>query len=239
MTTMADYVAQMYQTTPPAESQQKLANAELFAKLATKSGVDLTQFTPEQAADLYDRLMKTASAEPAPAAAPPAPPQADLEAEKRAAAEVHLKERREFAEKIASADVMGRVMARAMFDEVQKIAGSMPPQFMQAAKGGDKKEEAPPAKTEEEEKKAAAAACESLAVEHAVKVASDANYNPELIRDLCEPARKHGLLPVESEKVAHAMQLGGDPTQNAVAARGFEYLEHIGVPVDWKQVFGG
>jgi hypothetical protein len=252
MTTMSDYLAQMYgnQAQPQAtEGVQKLAHGELFAKLAAKGGVDLTQFTPEQTMELYDRLMnKTAAPVQAEQAAEASmAPEVDVEAEKRAAAERYVAERKELAEKVASADMMGRVMARALFDEIDKIAseknaGQMPPQFMKA-KDEEKEAPSPPAKGKKEEecdeKEKAAAAFESCAIEHAVKMASDAGFDGDHVRVLCDSVRNLSLLSGESEKVAHAVTLGGDSTQNALVARGYEYLEKIGMQVDWTKVFGG
>ena len=56
---MNEWLAEMYRTngsTPAPEETQKLANAELFAKLATQNGIDLEALAPEQVGELYAQV---------------------------------------------------------------------------------------------------------------------------------------------------------------------------------------
>lgn len=222
-----------------AEGTQKFANAEAFAKLAADNNIDLSQYTPEQTLEMYNRVFeKTASAQ-----------ETDPDAEKRAAAEQYVQEKRAHAEKVAAADMMGRIMARSMMDELgviqqEKLASEkvaqFPPQFMKKkeAKG------APPEKKEEEkdekekEKTSAAEAFEALAVERAVKLAEPLGYNTADVRRHVEAVRTLNLLDTESQKVASVLQSPSASTEAAIDVRALEYLEKVGFDVKWDQVFG-
>ncbi len=230
---MSDFLSQMYPTnTQASDETQKLANAEAFAKLAADNNVDLNDFSADQVQEMYNQIFsKTASA----------PVEEDLTKKASSA----IAEIREGQEKIATADMMGRTMARSFWDEmavIQKEAGEMPP-FMQKKDGDEKKDEkkdAPP-KDADDKKKEASAAFEALAAKAAIKLAADNGYGDvsalvQSVYNLGGTAAGLGALG-QSEKVASAVHRNqGDDF--AIQVRGLEYLEKIGMQVNWDSVFG-
>ena len=245
---MNEWLAQVYNTNGAAEQPeetQKLASAELFAKVASKHGLDLSQMSAEQKGQLYATVFPEEAAKLAYAEEAPEAVEDDGEAKVAAAAE-HWQEKRASQEKFAEADLMGRVMAHSFTDELGKIKTAMEHEGEDEAKEdmGDKK--APPFtkkdggdKEEKEEEKdgsawpknANAAAFEELAACRAIDMAKQANYDGDQAFQLINAVFTLGLS--ESEKVASVQNF-----DDGVHIRALEYLEAAKYPVNWEEVYG-
>lgn len=240
---MNEWLAQVYGTNgaevePQAQEEQaKLANLELFAKIAAKHNVDLSTLSDEQVQGLYydtfpEDMPKTAEEGEL-------PPQfmkkkdkkedekedeEDEEKKEGAAAYVQEKQATEeaFREKVAEADYMGRVMAHAYTQERMEIEKS-------AAAGQTR--EAPASTLEQEEEKSAAAQFEELSAKRAIEIAKAAEYNPEVAQQRVSAVYTLGL--GETEKIASVQNV-----DQALHIRGLEYLEAAGYPVNWDEIFG-
>lgn len=132
---MHQLIAEFYGTAQPTqEDQEKVAQMELFAKLAAKEGIDLDKLSEEQIGELWNATF----GEPEKTAAEHGHKHGhkkEAEAEchghnhkdKKAsanvdeAAQAEWAEKRAAAEKIAEADFLGRVMAHAYVNELSKI----------------------------------------------------------------------------------------------------------------------
>jgi len=109
-------LAAMYGT-PGAESaieeQEKIAQAELFAKLAADNGIDLNQLGDEQIAELWDGTFgKTAGDDK---------DEDDDEDDKSKKAAAEFYAVKEAHDKVAEADYLGRVMAHSFTSEMEQI----------------------------------------------------------------------------------------------------------------------
>jgi hypothetical protein len=123
---MDEYLAQLYGTAGDEsdEDMDKVAEAELFAKLAADEGIDLNQLSDEQIVELYNvTFQKEAEGEEEEEKKESPFPPKKKEEEKKAAAEAELMQTKEAQEKFAEADYMGRIMAHAYVQELNKIAG--------------------------------------------------------------------------------------------------------------------
>jgi hypothetical protein len=99
---------------------EKQAQVELFAKLAADNGIDLEQLSEGQIAHLWNETFKTAEEESK---------ADDMEEKVERAKKEHAEkkeEKKEAAAKLAEAEYLGRFMAHAMVDEIQKLAASPP-----------------------------------------------------------------------------------------------------------------
>jgi hypothetical protein len=116
---MNQWLAEMYGTNGAQETMDKTAELELFAKLAADNGIDLTQLSPQQVSELYaETFGKTAQEDEG--------SEEDEEEDKKEEALKEHEEAKEGAAKVAEADMMGRVMAHALvneLDEIEKQAG--------------------------------------------------------------------------------------------------------------------
>ena len=139
MSGMDQFLAEYYGTngtdkTAAASNQEDLekdASVELFLKVAGEQNIDIANMPDEQVAQLYAGwTQKVAEANAAPAQTGPT-------VEDIAAAE--LAEKQAAAEKVSEADFLGRVMAHAYVQEVQKIAAAA-----EAGGGGEGDKEAAP-----------------------------------------------------------------------------------------------
>ncbi len=132
---MHQLIAEFYGTAQPTqEDQEKVAQMELFAKLAAKEGIELDKLSEEQIQTLWDNTFgtpenKTAAAHghkhghKAAAAACHGHKHGHKQASANVneAAQAEWAEKRAAAEKIAEADFLGRVMAHAYVNELSKI----------------------------------------------------------------------------------------------------------------------
>jgi hypothetical protein len=115
---MNEWLAEMYGTGGQAdEAQEKVAELELFAKLAADNGIDLTTLEPEQVSALYAETFGKVAAEDE-----DDEDEEEEEAEDKAKAEHEAA--KEGAAKFAEADIMGRTMAHAFVNELDEIDGT-------------------------------------------------------------------------------------------------------------------
>ncbi len=126
---MNEFLANFFGTAAPAEptvSAEKVAEAELFAKLAAENGIDLDSMTDDQVRELYNETFKTASDDKDADDKPSAKEEKeDDKDEKKAAAAAELTELTEETklaqDKFAEATLMGQIMAHSMMRELQSI----------------------------------------------------------------------------------------------------------------------
>lgn len=230
---MNEWLAQMYGTNgyepQVQEEQAKLANLELFAKIAAKNNVDLSQLSDEQVNDLYfqtfpEEATKVAEEDKAPPFMKKEEKEKEDEdeEEKKESAAAYLQEKQaaeeSFREKVAEADFMGRVMAHSFMQERSEID--------KAAAAGTVRQA--PGATQE---KNAAAQFEELAAQQAIEIAKAAEYDPEVAHTRVSAVYTLGL--GETEKIASVQNV-----DQALHIRGLEYLEAAGYPVKWDEIFG-
>ena len=118
---MNDWLAEIYNTPAPADEEvQKVANADMFAKIATQHGIDLGALPPEQVGELYAQVFPEEAAKISAEGEEEKCAdcgKVDCSCDKKEAAAVHWQEKRAFQEKFAEADTMGRVMAHSFVQE--------------------------------------------------------------------------------------------------------------------------
>ena len=133
---MDQYLAQIYGTASGAsEDLEKTAQAQMLHKLAEDEGIDLSGLTDEQMDALAQQVISDQDGVPG----------------EQATAEEGVSAEEEAQAKFAEADFLGRVMAHAYTQELQKIAEE------ETKKEEEKEKKMPPfmaAKKEEEEKTA-------------------------------------------------------------------------------------
>lgn len=220
---MDQELADMYGTT--TEDQEKVAEVALFAKLAAKHEIDLSKYSDEQVVEMYEATMgKTAEEEL---------PDDEQEAKLAAAAQAEFQVKREWQEKVAECDKLGRVMAHAYVQElglIEKAAGEVPPQFAKKDEGEKKDKESEEPKDEEgkdEEKEASAV--DVLAARHAVELAKEAGIDPAIAARKLDAVLTLGG-PGPSEKTASANSF-----EESIHIRALEFLETAGYPVAWAE----
>lgn len=114
---MNDWLAQMYGTAGASEETQKLANVDLFCKLAADNNIDLSQLSQDEIGDLYTQVFPEESAK----LAEEKDEEDEEEKKKKELAAEHVEEKKAFQEKFAEADLMGRVMAHSFNQELALI----------------------------------------------------------------------------------------------------------------------
>lgn len=116
-------LAQMYNTHGVSEEQEKVAELELFAKLASEHGVDLTQMSDEDVASLYADVTGGGSLKLASDHEDEDDDDEGEEGEKdeEKKAFAYFAEKRAEQEKLAEADLMGRIMAHSFTQELENI----------------------------------------------------------------------------------------------------------------------
>jgi hypothetical protein len=137
MSEMNEFLAAAYataqpQSAPTADEAEKVAHAELFAKLAAEQGLDLSTMSDEDVATAWNTFYAQTKAAAQPGAAvkvagehghkhshkhKTAAAKAEFEKTKQAAAE--------WEQKNAEADFLGRRMAHAYVDELKKIGAAV------------------------------------------------------------------------------------------------------------------
>lgn len=124
---MNEWLAQMYNTHGAGEEQEKLAQVDLFCKLAAENNIDLSQLSQSEVNALYAQVFpKTASddgdeddEEKDENGFPKKKKNGEESAEEKAAS--YHREKVAFQEKFAEADLMGRVMAHSFTQELNEI----------------------------------------------------------------------------------------------------------------------
>ena len=126
--TMDMDLAAMYGTPggPSQEDLEKNAQAELFAKLAADNGINLNELDDAQIASLWNQTFeKSAQEEEEEEGEEGKKKKKDEEEEKASAAAAEWMSQREYQEKIAEADKLGRVMAHSYVQELGYIGDAM------------------------------------------------------------------------------------------------------------------
>jgi hypothetical protein len=228
MSGIDQFLAQHYGTLPTEPSEediQKVAQAEMFLKLAAKHNVDISQLDDAQINELWGRVWenKTAEAPVEKAAEEEVKKEEDKKEEaKKEHEQVKEKaqeEAKEAADKFAEVDYQGRRMAHAYVNELRSIAEAGGLDFMKQASAAPTAE--PPA-----EKEAQVGALDELAAKHAVEKAAAAGFNAEEAAKRVDAVMLLG--PGESDKIASV-----ESTEDAIDVRSSELLELAGYPVDW------
>lgn len=138
-----------------AEEQEKVAQTELFCKLAADNGIDLNQFNDEQIQELWNSTFtKTAEEEKDKKENPFAKKEEgkehegkeskkeeEKEHEKEAAAQAEFEATKVAQAKLAEADYLGRLMAHAYVNELGQIGSAMGQDKEAAAKEASKASE--------------------------------------------------------------------------------------------------
>lgn len=243
---------------PTAEDLEKQAQLNFFGELCARKGIDVGRLDDVQVEELYKSAMALKVAEEKTEDPKAAKEKEEKAKEKEAtaklaSAEQEFQEKRAAVQKIAEAELMGRIMARAFVDEHQKLAGAMPPQFM---KKDEKSDEGKGDEKEEDEKKKkkeasdrAAAVIEEAEKAKTASVVSSASGTPKLDElaalrgiELCKSAgidetlaynRINAVFTLglsDSTKVASAVNADA-----AITVRALEFVEAAGFPVDWSK----
>lgn len=197
--------AHFAKTAASNEEAEKLAEVELFTKLAEDNGIDLDQLSQDQVNDLW-YAFKTAGDEE---------PEKEKEEEKedddkKEKAKAEFAEKKEASMKIAESDELGRLMARSFMDEVQKLASGQAPTQPKVASAPTPVTSAP--------------AIDQLAAEMACEKAASAGYDADEAAQRVIAVLTLGA--PDSMKVASAETL-----EAAVDVRALELLELAGYPV--------
>jgi len=257
---MDQFLAELYGTAkiasapePAADDLEKEAQARLFLKTASEQNIDLNALPEEKVAELFEAFVENLNA---PVEETKVAAEDKKEEPSVAAAKKELEEKKAAAEKLAEADFLGRTMAHAYVDELQKIASAqattqqkvaaMPPALL-AAMSGKKDEKSDDKKSDDkkdDEKKSddkdeksdkpnpfakKASAIDSLAYSKAIELVKDAGFDVKEAADRLNAAATLNLLG-ESTKVASAQDLN-----TAVQVRALELLEAVGYPVQWGE----
>ena len=237
------------------QEQIKIAHLDLFAKAASAQGYDLTTMAPAQVEELY-AAFSTKLAEGAEALEHAGEEEEEKgekdeakgkteeekgekekeEAEEEKEAQAQYAAMKQWQDKVAEADHLGRVMAHSFTDErnkiaaAAKVAGTSP---VVATAFGSIPVKKKGAGTEEEPKTASAAPdFDRQAARLAIKIASDKGFDGNEALHRMNALFALGVPPMA--KTASALGSYND----AVSVRALEFLEAAKYPVDWSQVFG-
>lgn len=257
-------LAQMYGT-PGAEQAtqedtEKVAEAELFCKLAAENGIDLNAMDDAQIAELYESTFKIAQEEEKeekPKEKAKKEEAEKEEEEKAAAAQAEFAAVQEAQVKVAEADHLGRVMAHAFTQEsaaIQKAAAAaseegtekeaqglknLGEKAMQFGKKGLEAVKANPKKAAG----AAGAAGALGAAGYAMNKKSSA-IDELAAKSAIEKIAEAGWDTDEgAERLTAVLTLGvgestkiaqATSTEEAVGIRSLELLETAGYPVEWE-----
>ena len=197
--------AHFAKTAASNEEAEKLAEVELFTKLAADNGIDLDQLSQDQVNELWVAY-KTAGDEE------PEKKEEEEEDDKKEKAKAEFAEKKEASMKIAESDELGRLMARSFMDEVQKLASGQAPTQPKVASAPTPVTSAP--------------AIDQLAAEMACEKAASAGYDADEAAQRVIAVLTLGA--PDSMKVASAATL-----EAAVDARALELLELAGHPVQY------
>jgi len=257
---MNAYLASMYGTGKPVEQNgdaEKIAQAELFAKVAAEAQIDLSQYSKEQINELFNEvIVKSAAEQKAPKVEET---QKEAQASLEAAAREEWSRTKEAQAQWDEADRTGRQMAHAYVAEMRKIAadggldflsklaGGLPPQFAAHMKGKDgegKKEEKgePPHAEKKEEKKeekdgkkeaqaAVLSKLSSAAGPVAIQLLVERGFNQDEVTRKVAAVLELGLADGDMSKVASASSF-----EAATGIRALEICEKLGFEIDWSKV---
>lgn len=199
--------AHFAKTAASNEEAEKLAEVELFTKLAADNGIDLDQLSQEQVNELWVAFKTAGDEEPE-----KKEEKEDDKDDKKEKAKAEFAEKKEASMKIAESDELGRLMARSFMDEVQKLASGQAPTQPKVASAPTPVTSAP--------------AIDQLAAEMACEKAASAGYDADEAAQRVIAVLTLGA--PDSMKVASAATL-----EAAVDVRALELLELAGYPVQY------
>lgn len=199
--------AHFAKTAASNEEAEKLAEVELFTKLAAENGIDLDQLSQDQVNDLWYAFKTAGDEEPE-----KKEEKEDDKDDKKEKAKAEFAEKKEASMKIAESDELGRLMARSFMDEVQKLASGQAPTQPKVASAPTPVTSAP--------------AIDQLAAEMACEKAASAGYDADEAAQRVIAVLTLGA--PDSMKVASAATL-----EAAVDVRALELLELAGYPVQY------
>ncbi len=202
--------AHFAKTAASNEEAEKLAEVELFTKLASENGIDLDQLSQDQVNELW-YAFKTAGDEEKEKEEKEEEKDDDKD-DKKEKAKAEFAEKKEASMKIAESDELGRLMARSFMDEVQKLASGQAPTQPKVASAPTPVTSAP--------------AIDQLAAEMACEKAASAGYDADEAAQRVIAVLTLGA--PDSMKVASAATL-----EAAVDVRALELLELAGYPVQY------
>lgn len=243
---MNEFLAQSYGTldplpTPTQEDQAKLAQFELFAKVAADQNIDLNKLSDQEVLGLFSTFQAKLAEETKKeeeAKKQPSQDSSDEQKEKEAAAQAELEAIKVAQAEFERADMAGRIMAHAYVNEMKKIAAAQgaetAPQNAAPSTSSDtgrfaKIGAALKATQPPQEPAKVASALDELAAETAVKLAAEASMDPEHIGGLLDQLFTSGKV-ASSTKVASARNM-----DEAREIRALELLEQVGCQVNWAQ----
>jgi hypothetical protein len=243
-------LAAMYNTAgygAQTREQEKVAHLELFAKTAAANGIDLTALSQGDRVALYNEFTQKLAEEGG--EFPPKGEEHEEESEeekkkreekdKEEGSEEEKKEAqaqfaamRQWQEKNAEVDFLGRRMAHAFEDERRQIQAAKTASAKPGAAQPAVPAVAPMPKTASV--KQPATPFDTQAARLAVKLASDAKLNTNSVIDKLNALLTLGVPPLDkTASVASA----SDYT-HTLNVRALELLEASGYPVNWNAVFG-
>lgn len=199
--------AHFAKTAASNEEAEKLAEVELFTKLAAENGIDLDQLSQDQVNELWYAFKTAGDEEPE-----KKEEKEDDKDDKKEKAKAEFAEKKEASMKIAESDELGRLMARSFMDEVQKLASGQAPTQPKVASAPTPVTSAP--------------AIDQLAAEMACEKAASAGYDADEAAQRVIAVLTLGA--PDSMKVASAATL-----EAAVDVRALELLELAGYPVQY------
>lgn len=199
--------AHFAKTAASNEEAEKLAEVELFTKLASENGIDLDQLSQDQVNELWVAFKTAGDEEPE-----KKEEKEDDKDDKKEKAKAEFAEKKEASMKIAESDELGRLMARSFMDEVQKLASGQAPTQPKVASAPTPVTSAP--------------AIDQLAAEMACEKAASAGYDADEAAQRVIAVLTLGA--PDSMKVASAATL-----EAAVDVRALELLELAGYPVQY------
>lgn len=200
--------AHFAKTAADNEEAEKLAEVELFTKLAADNGIDLDQLSQDQVNDLWYAFKTAGDEEPE----KKEEKEEKKDDDKKEKAKAEFAEKKEASMKIAESDELGRLMARSFMDEVQKLASGQAPTQPKVASAPTPVTSAP--------------AIDQLAAEMACEKAASAGYDADEAAQRVIAVLTLGA--PDSMKVASAATL-----EAAVDVRALELLELAGYPVQY------
>jgi hypothetical protein len=233
--------------TASAEDHEKAAQYELFTKIAHANNIDLSKLNDTQIAELYSKTFDKTAGEMPPQFAAHAKGKEDKEGEKGEHHEIEEKakkeheEKKEAAAKMVEADFLGRQMAHAYVQELQKIAEA------KAASAGGTTAATTAANGEwKVELPKVASAIDTLAMHRAFAMVQEFNAGAaehnktaaakDQLGFINEKEAAEKIAQVHTKGLNDSIKVASAPDHKAaVEVRALETLEAAGYPVDWKQ----
>lgn len=252
---MNQTIAGLYNTAgvqqPTNEDHEKVAQAQLFAKLASDNNINLNELSNDQITELWETTFgKEAQEEGAEEGGgkPPFPPkkeekgekeeEEDDEEEKKEAAVAEFYQVKTAHDQVAFFDYCGRVMAHSYVNELSKIASAQ-------GEDGQAKEAAAAESSEEQAQRIAKLASAAPGMPQAAEGRSTTqNFDLFAARHAVELAKQAGVDENEVVSKLNSVLTLGAPASTKLASasdidqgvqvRALELLENAGYKVDWN-----